>query len=125
MKDASIIAPINSYESQYPKYALNPKILLSTVSEDIFDAKVRDFSKLKNKYALFTCSPYNDKESWNENDKNLTCDEWIDICMEKYKLHKYLFVVDNTEKYKDYIVETLENKSHFGKNNEYVVLIEK
>ena len=27
------------------------------------------------------------------------------------------------EKYKDYIVETLTNTSHFGSNNEYVILI--
>lgn len=97
---------------------------LEVQQEDIFNANVRDFLGLKNKYALFTCSPYEDKESWNENDKNLTCDEWIDVCMKKYKLHKYLFVVDDTKKYKDFIVEILENKSHFGKNNEYVILIE-
>ena len=103
---------------------LHGKSSLEVQQEDIFNANVRNFLGLKNKYALFTCSPYEDKESWNENDKNLTCDEWIDVCMKKYKLHKYLFVVDDTKKYKDFIVEILENKSHFGKNNEYVILIE-
>ena len=38
-------------------------------------------------------------------------------------MKKYLFVVDETEKYKNYIVETIENKSHFGSNFEYVILI--
>jgi len=73
---------------------------------------------------LFTCSPYNLKEIWNENETNLSCDEWIDICLTQFKCKKYLFVVDTTEKYKNNIVETIENKSHFGSNNEYVILIE-
>ena len=32
----------------------------------------------------FTCSPYSDKEVWNDTDANKTCDEWIDICLNKY-----------------------------------------
>lgn len=73
---------------------------------------------------LFTCPPYNLKEQWNEHETNLTCDEWIDICLQNFKCKKYLFVVDTTEKYKNNIVETIGNKSHFGSNNEYVILIE-
>lgn len=74
--------------------------------------------------ALFTCPPYEDKESWNENEVEKSCDEWIDLCLEKHKGCKsYLFVVDETEKYKDKIVETLTNKSHFGTNFEYVILL--
>lgn len=74
---------------------------------------------------LFTCPPYGGKEHWNK-DKNeieKSCDEWIDLCLEKYKCKKYLFVVDETKKYKDYIIETIVNKSHFTKNNEYIILI--
>lgn len=74
---------------------------------------------------LFTCPPYGGKEHWNKDNDEIekTCDEWIDICLDKYKCKKYLFVVDTTEKYKNNIVETIENKSHFGSNNEYVILI--
>lgn len=72
---------------------------------------------------LFTCSPYSLKETWNQSIENKSCDEWIDIFINNYKCKKYLFVVDNTEKYKDYIVEELVNKSHLSKNIEYVVLI--
>lgn len=73
---------------------------------------------------LFTCPPYGGKEHWNKNNDEVekSCDEWIDICLEKYKCEKYLFVVDKTEKYKNYIVEKLEKKSHFGNICEYVVL---
>lgn len=74
--------------------------------------------------ALFTCPPYEDKENWNgDKDVNKTCDEWIDICMQKYKCKKYLFVVDDTLKYKNNIVETITNKSHFGQNQEYVIIL--
>lgn len=72
---------------------------------------------------LFTCSPYEDKEIWEDNLQIRTCDEWIDICLEHFKCKTYLFVADGTEKYKDYIVEELKNKSHFGSNKEYVIKI--
>ena len=76
---------------------------------------------------LFTCPPYGGKEHWNKDNDEIekSCDEWINICLNKYNCKKYLFVVDKTEKYKNNIIETLENKSHFGKNNEYVILIKK
>jgi len=87
--------------------------------EDLIKAPVKSF----NEAALFTCPPYGDKEHWDENEVEKSCDEWIDLCLEKYKCSKYLFVVDKTEKYKENVVETLTNKSHFGKNQEYVILI--
>lgn len=75
---------------------------------------------------LFTCPPYGGKEHWNERNDEVekSCDEWIDLCLEKYKCKRYLFVVDQTEKYKDQIIEIIENKSHFGKNYEYVILLD-
>ena len=73
--------------------------------------------------SLFTCPPYGDKERWNIKEVSHSCDEWIDICLEKYKCKKYLFVVDNTNKYNDFIVEEKENKSHFGINKEKVIYI--
>ena len=72
---------------------------------------------------LFTCSPYGLKEIWCDDIENKSCDEWIDECLKRFKCKKYLFIVDSTEKYKDCIIETIENNSHFGKNKEYVVLI--
>ena len=72
---------------------------------------------------LFTCSPYALKENWNAPLENKTCDEWIDICLNNYKCNKYLFIVDNTEKYKENIAEEIQNKSHFNSNKEYIILI--
>ena len=40
---------------------------------------------------------------------DLNCDEWIDICLKNFKCKKYLFVVDNTEKYKNNIIEEIIN----------------
>ena len=93
--------------------------------QDLITASVRDWSTLKDVY-LFTCPPYGGKEHWNENNDEveMTCDEWIDLCIEKHKgCKKYLFVVDETEKYKNFIVDKITNRSHFGTNYEYVVLI--
>ena len=75
---------------------------------------------------LFTCPPYGGKEHWNiKNDLiEKTCDEWIDECLNRFKCKTYLFVVDETEKYKDYIVEEISNNSHFGNNKEYVIKID-
>lgn len=74
---------------------------------------------------LFTCPPYGNKEHWNNNEVIKSCDDWIDECINRYICDYYLFVVDKTTKYHYNIVETIINKSHFGSNNEYVVLIKK
>ena len=74
---------------------------------------------------LFTCSPYSDKERWGTDIPNMTCDEWIDSIISKYACKRYLFVVDQTEKYKDYVVETITNKSHLNTNHELVICIDK
>ena len=80
----------------------------------------------KGKYeCLFTCPPYSDKENWNQSIENLSCDEWIDLCLKNYKCKKYVFVVDKTEKYKNYIVDKIPNSSHLNTNYEYIILIDK
>lgn len=93
--------------------------------QDIITAQVTDWSKTGNT-ALFTCPPYGGKEHWNKNndETELPCDDWIDLCLKNHPgCNKYLFVIDKTEKYKNNIVETFINKSHFGENTEFVVLL--
>lgn len=83
----------------------------------------KDWSYLGN-VCLFTCPPYGYIEQWGTEDTEKSCDEWIDLCIEKHKGCKgYLFVVDSTEKYKENIVDTLINRSHFGSNTELVIFI--
>ena len=86
-----------------------------------------DVMKASGSYdALFTCPPYGTKEVWEKsNGEQLTCDEWIDVCLNRFNCKKYLFVVDKTEKYSDNIVNAMVNKSHLGTNIENVVLIER
>lgn len=72
---------------------------------------------------LFTCPPYGNKENWGQNIKNKSCDEWIDEITDRYRCKKYMFVVDKTKKYTENIVKELTNKSHFGINKEYVIVI--
>ena len=72
---------------------------------------------------LFTCPPYGLKEIWNENETNYTCDMWISQCITRYDCKKYLFAVDSSERYKDYIIGEITNSSHFGNRKEYIVLI--
>lgn len=74
---------------------------------------------------LFTCPPYGGKEHWNANNDETekSCDEWIELCLSKYHCKKYLFVVDDTEKYKDHIVGKIQNRDMYGSNEEKVILL--
>lgn len=75
---------------------------------------------------LFTCPPYADKEQWLDVPIDMRiCDDWIDLCLNNFKCQRYVFVVDETNRYKDHIVDTITNKSHMNKNNEYIVMIDK
>lgn len=72
---------------------------------------------------LFTCPPYGDKEVWIDSSSTLSCDDWIDICLKNFRCDRYVFVVGETSKYKDYIKDIISNRSHFNKNQEYVIVI--
>ena len=72
---------------------------------------------------LLTCPPYSDKETYGDEVCYKTCDEWIDECLHRFKCGKYVFVVDKTEKYKDFVVEEVQNSSHFSKAVERVAVI--
>ena len=87
----------------------------------------KDILKSHGNYqCLFTCPPYSDKEQWLDVPiTNKSCDDWIDECLNRFKCKRYLFVVDTTEKYKDYIVDEIHNKSHFNQNTVYVIMIDK
>lgn len=100
------------------------------------DLQVADATKSFGVYdCLLTCSPYAvydsrknkvNLEDWNNPDQiALTCDEWIDVCLNNYKCRKYVFVVDDTIiKYRPYIVGTISNNGHIGRNTEYIVYID-
>ena len=75
---------------------------------------------------LFTCTPYSLKEQWDQEIEDKSCDEWIDEILSKYKCKRYIFVVDKTDKYSQYIVEELNNKSHLNNDSkEYIIMIDR
>lgn len=76
---------------------------------------------------LLTCSPYQNLEQWKGVPSlGYSCDKWIDICLKNYDCQKYVFVTDDLiKKYVSYVVEDLENTSHWGSNIEHVVVITK
>ena len=85
---------------------------------------VKDIFESSGEYeCLFTCPPYNLKEIWGTDLKDLSCDQWIDECLKRFKCKKYLFVVDKTEKYKEFIVNIKDNSSHLTKGSEKIILI--
>lgn len=102
----------------------------------MYNLAVADAEKSIGVYdCLFTCSPYatidrqgnrRNIETWNnEGQQVYTCDEWIDICLRNYRCRKYLFVVDDTiRKYLPYIVGTISNYGHMGRNIEMVVYLD-
>jgi len=86
------------------------------------DLDVADlFANSGNYDCLFTCTPYGLKEVWNENETDLSCDGWIEAILDRYKCKEYVFVVDETEKFKDHIVESISNEAHFSKNCELIL----
>ena len=92
------------------------------------DLDIADCCTNTGKYqCLLTCSPYGNIENWpGVESVNRGCDGWIDICLKNYDCEKYLFVTDDLiTKYVPYIKETLTNRSHFGSNKEFVIIITK
>lgn len=72
---------------------------------------------------LLTCPPYDSTEIYFEDMILQNCDEWIDTILQNFSCKRYVFVVNKTTKFQDYIVEELPARSHFRSNSEYVVVM--
>ena len=102
----------------FEKYGVKPE----------YDLAVADATAESGSYGcLLTCSPYADAETWKDVDLQVrTCDDWIDVCLERYDCGKYVFVTDgNIVKYRRNAVEVFRNQCHWGANEEFVVVIDK
>ena len=75
--------------------------------------------------ALLTCPPYNNKEIYGSETVFNSCDDWIDICLDRFNCRRYVFVVDDTVRYTDNIVEILPIKSHFSNTSEKLIVIDR
>lgn len=97
----------------------------AVIEQDLITGPIRPCNM---QTALFTCPPYAEKEYWTVQRSEVvkSCDDWIDLCLQKFPgCGTYLFVVDVTEKYTKYVVDSILNKSHFGSNNELIIKIVK
>ena len=74
---------------------------------------------------LLTCPPYADKEHYSDESVIKTCDEWIDYILTAFTCNRYVFVVDHTDKYKEYVVETIKSTSHFNTVTEQIIVIDR
>ena len=74
---------------------------------------------------LLTCPPYNRKEVYNKEVVFKTCDGWIEECLSRFKCRRYVFVVDETSKFKDNIVEEIKKSSHLTNTTECVVVVDR
>ena len=72
---------------------------------------------------LLTCPPYGNKEIWFTGQNCFDADYYIEMCLKKFKAEMYLFVVDETTKFKNYIVEKIVRKSHMHLSEELVIKI--
>lgn len=91
-----------------------------------YDLANADATKNTGTYeCLLTCPPYGNTEIWDGvPESNISCDDWIETCLKNYKCKRYVFVVDGSiVKYKNFVKETFTNTCHWGKNDEYIVVI--
>lgn len=86
---------------------------------------VKDILQSHGKYeCLLTCPPYYTKEIYNKEDVFKTCDEWITECLQRFDCNRYVFVVDQTTKYVEYVTEEIKHTSHLTKTKEQVIVID-
>ena len=89
-----------------------------------YSVTTKDVLKSQGEYeCLLTCPPYSTKEIYNAETTFKTCDGWIEECLRRFKCERYVFVVDETSKYSEYVVEELTSASHFGTVSEKVIVI--
>lgn len=90
---------------------------------ELGDANTFTFS---DKCTVFICPPYQDKEVYFESQNSeLTQCQWLAKIMKNIpNANEYIMVCKVVDSGWDkYIVETKENKSHFGVNKEYVLVV--
>lgn len=105
---------------------LNPELVAwhTSCNRNITCEDATNF-KYGGKCSVFTCPPYSDTEIYFEGQKILDECSWFDIIIKNIpNASEYVMVCHQvSDKYKPFIVETKENKSHFGSNTEYVVVV--
>lgn len=74
---------------------------------------------------LLTCPPYSTKEVYGTESVFKSCDDWIQECLNRFNCNRYVFVVDETTRFCEYVKEELSVESHLNKVTEKVIVINK
>ena len=78
-----------------------------------FDKNIK--ANIINKDILSSTGKYKCLLTYDEND------DIIDECLQRFHCDKYVFIVNNVDKYKEYVVEEIINKNC---SNEYIIIID-
>ena len=101
--------------------------LIKFISQFGIDAAVSQCDVLQSSgtyECLFTCLPDENEEYFEVITECKSCDEWIDICLQRFKCHKYLFIANNTERYKDNVVDIITINYGNRTIEKYVICID-
>jgi len=123
---------VKSLEKSYIGQDINKQAIaeantiISDLNLDNCSIKYADILQDSGEYqCLLTCPPYGKKEIYAEETVFKSCDDWIEVCLNNYKCKRYVFVVDTTERYKEYITEDIVTNSHLNKITEHIIVIDK
>lgn len=90
------------------------------------DIITKDIEESSGTYeCLFTCPPYGKKETYSSETIFKTCDDWITDVLTRFDCQRYVFVVDETSRYQDFIKEEIKSTSHFVNFTEKLIVINK
>lgn len=122
---------VSSTDKKYLGQDLNNRVvnesnqILSFLKIDSATVISKDVLESSGEYeCLLTCPPYNKKEIYNAETEFKDCDGWIYECLKRFNCKRYVFVIDKTEVYSNYVTETISNESHLNSTSEYVVVID-
>ena len=96
-------------------------------NRNIIYEDANNFKYNDNNCSVFICPPYQDYETYFDGqDLKTTQIEWLKIVMQNIpnaKEYLMVFKIIDKPEYKQFVVEEKINKSHFGINKEYVILV--
>ena len=88
-------------------------------------SSIEDLYDINEYYALITCPPYGNTEIWFDGQSSQDEDHYIDLCLQKFNCKVFIFIVKDTNRYKEHVVKSIKNLSHISNSDEQVIVIKK
>jgi hypothetical protein len=73
---------------------------------------------------LLTCPPYGNKEIWEEGKSYNDADYYIEQCLNRVKANVYIFVVDKTVRFKDFLKDSVKKRTYLSSSNESILIVD-